>query len=750
MTLAACCLSVASFAQQQQEVKPKLSPLTRRYMRNVEKNPHSLPPGYIYHRSQDGKTYLSALIKVANAELVQQELDDIHAKVGTKAGKVWTVKVPVEALKTFVQLPGIIYIQIDEPVTPHLDQARKTTKTDSAQGGFNLPMGYSGKDVVMGVIDFGFDYNHPTFYDTLGSTYRVKRIWELNSTGTPPAGYTYGREITDTSAMKLAGTDNAHQSHGTSTTGMAAGSGFGSANGGRKLRGMAYQSDIVWVGVRRDSIGGQWLEGSFSDFIDGVNYIFSYAASVGKPAVANISWGSQSGAHDGTSMFNEACDALSGPGKIIVMSAGNEGQEKIHLSKTFTATDTAIKTYLTFSPATYRRTWVDIWGQPGKTFCANTTLYSGGIAGGTTGIQCIDDNIKDTFIIGANGLDTCFVQYITSSAEPNGKPRTTINIYNKATDTVGIVVSGTDGKIDMWDEYYYYGFPYKFQSAFNNLGDPAAVTGNTVSTVSDMGSAQSVLLVGAYASKVDFTDINGNGWSYSGYVSVNDLVPFSSRGPMIDGRIKPDITAPGLTIATSMTSYDTSYTETGSNSDMVSSKYTDPVSLKNYYYAEFAGTSASAPAASGIVALMLQADPLLTPAAVKDHIFATAITDAYTGALPAAGNNNWGHGKINAYKALKRITQKLNTYEFKGTKLDCVMFPNPNNGSFVLDYEGGKNEKLLVTVRSSNGALVYTKPWEVANGFNRCNIDLPQLARGIYVIDITGNTGSLAIKTVVQ
>ena len=117
---------------------------------------------------------------------------------------------------------------------------------------------------------------------------------------------------------------------------------------------MAYESDMVLVGVRRDSIEQDWLEGSFTDFIDGINYIYTYAASVGKPCVVNVSWGSQSGPHDGSTLFNLACNNLTGPGKILVMSAGNEGEEKIHLSKTFTPTDTLLNTFLTFSSNKYK------------------------------------------------------------------------------------------------------------------------------------------------------------------------------------------------------------------------------------------------------------------------------------------------------------------------------------------------------------------------------------------------------------
>lgn len=748
----ACALTNA-VAQQGRDSKPKLSPLTKKYLQEISApgmNREQLQ-GYAYRKHADGRVYLCAIIKVANETSALQSLNTIGAIVGTKAGNIWTVQVPPDQALEFVQISGISYIQIDEPVYPVLNMARQTTRVDSVHNGFNLPMPYSGKNVIMGVIDFGFDYNHPTFYDSLHSAYRINRVWELNGVGTPPAGYSYGNEITDTALIKSQGTDDARQMHGTSTAGIAAGSGFGSNAANNRFRGVAYEAEYVLVGVRRDTIASQWMQGSFSDFLDGVNYIFSYAASAGKPAVVNISWGSQSGPHDGTTLFNQACDNLSGPGKIIVMSAGNEGTEKIHLSKTFTPADTVVSTFLAFSSEVYKRTWVDVWGDTGKTVCGQVTLYSNGIPGNTTNFSCIDDSVHDHILIGANGIDTCFVQFISSSSDFNGKPRMTIDIYNKAGDSVGVSLKANDGSIDVWNEYYYYGFPYAYSCWFDSLSQSWAVNGNTVSTVSDMGSAQSVLLVGAYASKVAFTDINGNSWTYSGYVLPGRLVPFSSRGPMIDGRIKPDINAPGLTLATSVSSYDTSYTPVGTRSSYVISGWLDTLSNQSYYYAEFSGTSASAPCASGIVALLLQANPLLTPQQVKDLIIASAITDIYTGTIPPAGTNNWGHGKINAYGAMKLLLQQMvGVYHFVGQKLDCVLFPNPNNGNFNLNYVGEKDENLHIEVYGMSGGLLTSLTWHVTAGFNQKPLEITNFSAEALLVRVANDNGYVNIKTILR
>lgn len=740
---------LVSAAQAQPLTKPELSPLTRKFLAVSKQQTGQLPEGFVYKKTSDGKICVSLMAKIHHSAVADAGLKSIGAHVGTKAGDIWTLQVPVNKMQDLTIVNGITYVQVDQPANPHLNVARKTTRVDSVHMGYNLPMAYTGKDVVVGVIDFGFDYNHPTFYDTLGQHYRIKRVWELNTNGTPPAGYAYGHEITDTTLIKAQGTDNPEQTHGTAVAGMSSGSGYGGVSNS-KFRGMAYESDMVFVGVRRDTIAEQWMTGGFSDFVDGIKYIFDYADLVDKPAVVNISWGSQSGPHDGSNLFNQACNNLSGAGKIIVMSAGNEGQERIHLKKTFTATDTVLHTFLSFTPSHYKRTWVDIWGDTSKTFCAKVTLYSGGsTVGESTGYICLDDTTHQFVLHSAHGTDTCEVEFINATSEYNDKPRMTINVFNHATDSIRISVKGTSGTIDMWDEYYYYGYTNGYQSEFRNFGT-GSLNGNTASTVSDMGSAESVLMIGAYASKVNFTDINGNAWSYAGYTPANKLVPFSSRGPLANGVIKPDITAPGLTIATAFSSYDTSYTPTGSNSDLVIQEHTTGGGDK-YYFCEFSGTSASAPAASGIVALMLQVNPNLTPAQVKNIIITTAITDVHTGSIPPIGNNNWGHGKINAYGAVKMVLQQLtNVHQFDGAQMQCVVYPNPNDGRFTVEYDAAAAQNLDVKVFDMTGKLVTGRQWQVNTGNNRTVVDLEQMPAGLYTVKVTSAEGSMSAKVLVK
>jgi subtilisin family serine protease len=324
----------------------------------------------------------------------------------------------------------------------------------------------------------------------------------------------------------------------------------------------------------------------------------------------------------------------------------------------------------------------------------------------------------------------------------------TIDIYSKASDSINVTLRGTSGTINTWNEYYYYGYKYQYQSAFSNFAKSWATNGDVITTVSDMGAGDSVLLVGAYASKVNFQDINGTNWSYSGYVQAGNLVPFSSRGPMVDGRVKPDITAPGLTIATSVSSYDTSYTATGSNKQTTTSMYTDPVLNKKFYYSQFSGTSASAPAASGIVALLLEANPNLGPKRVIDAITTTAIKDVFTGALPATGNNNWGHGKINAYGAIRSLFDETGIYSYTGEKLACELYPNPNDGTFTIRYESDQTKDLIINVYNMTGALVKSENWKTNSGTNLHAVNLSDMPGGVYLVKVSSPNGFVSIKTI--
>ena len=725
---------------------PKLSPRTQQYLLQLKKvngrlNPQ---PDYVYKKTAEG-IFMSAMVKVSNTE-AQAAIEAIGGHVNTKAGSIWTVQIPIAMVEAFTQITGLSYIELDEPVCMKLDSVRKVTHVDSVQKGIGLPMPYTGKGVIMGVVDAGFDFTHPVLYDTSGGSYRVKRVWLEKNTGNTPAGFSYGSEITDTTAMKAAQTDIKTFSHGMHVAGIAAGSGHGSANNNNlKYRGIAFESDLVLVGIMPDST--QWQNTGMSDFLDGINYVFQYAQTQGKPAVVNLSWGSPSGPHDGTSLFSQACDAITGPGRIFVCAAGNNGQDKIHLQKNFTPADTIVNTFVNFDPNLGRKnTWVDVWGDSAKSFCVQLSLYNDTLVN-STGFICLNNTTLVYNLVGSNG-DTCFVTLTTSTNEFNGKPRAYVSLYSRAADSVCLSIKGTGGQVNLWNGYVRYGEGYG--GPFTANGRPWASNGDSLYTVGDIASTNSAIAAGAYAAKLSFRCINSQTYSYQGG-KLHALAPFSSIGPTVDGRIKPDITAPGFGVVSSVNSFDSSFvTSAGINYTSSVSSYHSTLTGRNYFFAILAGTSMASPATSGIIALMLQANPYLNPTQVRTILAETAIQDTFTHALPQQGNNYWGHGKINAYRAVIAAAA-LNTAvtTIPGATLQCSLYPNPNKGSFTLSYNSNNTDNLTIEIYNINGQLVFTEPWQVTTGTNTKNLEPAKLSAGVYITQLSSTQGSALMRMVV-
>ncbi|MEI8201618.1 MAG: S8/S53 family peptidase [Bacteroidota bacterium] len=730
------------FAQQTHEKQAKCSPQTLQYLHNIEtlKGKPYVSHEYVY-KSISGKLYLSAMVKVEGMSY-KKAFSDLGILTGTTAGNILTIQIPMENLSTLLSSECIQYLQLDEPVFMTMDSARADTRVDSVHQGINLPQAYSGKNVVVGIIDAGFDYSHPTLLDTSGTRYRLKKVWEQKTTGNPPTGYTYGNEISDSASLYNDGSDVALFSHGTHVAGIAAGSGVGSP--ANKYQGVAFESDLVFVGIKPDQ--NQWTTTGMSNIIDGINYIYNYAASVGKPAVVNLSWGCSMGPHDGTSLFSQALDQLTGAGKIFVCAAGNNGADNIHLNKKFTATDTLIRSYVVFPTVDgLKKTWIDMWGEAGKTYCVKVSLFNGTTMGNSTGFICPDSSLFNYNLIGPAG-DTCFLSLTNTAIDFNGKPRIFCDLFSKTASKVEISFKCSDGSMNAWMGYvkdytgYYGGF---------SVGIVGQTVGNKDMTVGDMASSHTAIAAAAYASKISYTNVDGGNVSYSSYVAEGNLAPFSSHGPGADSTAKPNIASPGLILASGINSYDTTYNTGGANRSEVVSNYTSPVNGRNYSYAMMMGTSMASPMTTGIIALMLEANPALNPNLTMGILKETAITDNFTGVIPSQGSYLWGYGKINAYGAVKKTWESVNVNKYYGSESLCMLYPNPNQGQFSIDLNSERSDIANIIVYDISGKCVYQTPWTLSCGMNNKSFNL-NVSKGIYFAKVATSDKFNYYKLVVE
>jgi serine protease AprX len=140
----------------------------------------------------------------------------------------------------------------------------------------------------------------------------------------------------------------------------------------------------------------------------------------------------------------------------------------------------------------------------------------------------------------------------------------------------------------------------------------AGNSGDDPSTVGAPGAAAGAITVGAVAEwSAPVSAANHSDGAYLAY--------FSSRGPTLDGRIKPDIASPGVSITSA---------DAGTSNE----------------YVTFSGTSMATPFVSGTVALALQASPGWTVADIRNALEGTAADRGVAGK-----DNDYGAGLVDAH-----------------------------------------------------------------------------------------------------
>ncbi len=580
----------------------------------------------------DSVLYISCFIEVKDINALNT-LTEKGIKVKSASKNIITALVPISIFNDISNIENINYVEISESVKIKMDKVRTETGVNNVYNAVNLPKSYTGKDVIIGVIDNGIDLTHPNFYDTNYYYTRIKRAWDQDGTGgKPPKGYNYGVELSSQNEMLNYKSDDTTTSHASHVIGIASGSGYGSNN---KYRGIAPCSDLVFVSFVDNS-----------GIADGIDYIINYAKLYDLPCVINMSLGMHYGPHDGTSMFDQFCDGKVGEGLILVGSAGNEGADKIFIDKTFNSTDTVVSTFVRFPYSTVKssgQTSLDIWGEQGGSFKVSVKIYNTNTNQVEDYTPSITPNSQSSFnnfdlYDSDTYSDICSVDISTEINSQNNKPHAYIELNNLGQSDnyqwVMIEIIGKNTNVKMWE--------VDNAAEFSNNSKPLPwVSGTSNSTVTEIGgTGKNIITVGAYTTKTNWIDIFGN-TQFADYPGVvGQIASFSSKGPTADNRVKPDITAPGNVIASSFNSYcweDATYV-------------VDQVEMggKTWYYGVMQGTSMAAPVVTGVIALWLQANPFLTPDEVKGLLKSGAIKDTYTGTIGDEGSNTWGYGKINA------------------------------------------------------------------------------------------------------
>lgn len=636
-------------------------------------------------------------------------------------GLFYSATIPVDVLAQAGEVPGVRYISLGNRVELLNDYARDLAGVDDVHNntGGLLPSAYTGKGVVVGMIDIGIEYGHIAFRDADGNN-RIKLVWNQRSSfGTPPEEFGYGVEYATPEKITQAEYDTYSEYHGCHTTCTAAGGDFLS-----EFYGVAPDADIVFVSLDQENSVA---------IADAIKYIFAYADKVGKPCVINMSLGDHIGPHNGTSPLDKLIDEVSGPGRIIVGACGNEGAEKLHAAETFTPDDCMLKTMLTQGANTsHNLHYLDIWGKNSSDIkvklCVVNSL-KGNIVAET---PAVDTAVEGDYVATWFNVNDCGVAatvLISAEINPlNGQPH--VSVECQASELaqgrlLGVVVEGEPGQtVDMWNYSH---------NEFSSNGKNGWTDGTYDGTVGEIGgTANRIISVGAFDAR------NRIEWNSGGY-SIMSEVPgydqdrhsyFSSYGPTADGRVVPNILAAGNPVVSAINKY--YYISVGATYDQID-YYTNGLTIDNgarYYYAYNIGTSMAAPFVAGTVALMLEANPELTPEQARSIITSTAFTDDYMGELP---NNTYGAGRINSAACVREAASSsgVEVASADVTADDIRVWTEGTTVYVALPAVGSGCQAAVYTV---SGNLIGSYP--VEGGV--ASIDASSWGNGIFLVNVKG------------
>ncbi|MFB7140727.1 S8 family serine peptidase [Gottfriedia sp. NPDC056225] len=507
-----------------------------------------------------------------------------------------------------------LQVQLDDPSTKELTTTEQQSSTHSMvtfPGVEKLHQeGYTGKGVKVGIIDTGIDYNHP---DLKGA---FKGGYDFVDNDNDPMETTYA-DWQKSGLPETSGGEAYYTEHGTHVAGIIAGQGKNNAD--YSVTGVAPDADIYSYRVL-----GAYGSGQTSAILAGIDKAVSDGMDIISMSL---------GANYNDPLYPTAIAVNNAvlTGVTAVVAAGNSGNKMYTLGTpgnaplaiTVGASDTSV-TIPQFSGTAHPST--------GDTSVAMKLAAQG-----------YSDNVADlqgqTYKLVNVGVGTDVSYY---KRDANGQ-------YTIPRDVNGKIVVAKRGSVSLADivtTAKKHGAKAVILSNADNDTLQDVFLGNTVGYIptflisSKQGYAITgdlPLTVAKLDASIDFTFGNMSQTVTQG----NKLADFSSRGPSrVLYDIKPEVTAPGVSVFSTVPSY--------MHKDDNGNALTD----YQYAYERLSGTSMATPNVSGVAALLKQAHPDMTPADIKATLMNTAdpLNDKYS-------VYEVGAGLVDPYKAVHAGTE---------------------------------------------------------------------------------------------
>ena len=646
-----------------------------------EQKGHKSPP---LRGIRGSEPEITALVKTSDVQLLKKNGCRIYANWDD----IYIASIPLANISQLCSYPSIQRIEAGKSCSITNDNSTTIVRAKDVWNS-PAPLSATGKGVIVGIMDVGFDLTHPNWYSKDMQEYRIKQFWDMldfseegeavigeNESGTDTIYV--GRQYIGEEAIlnKRHSADGLTQYHGTHTMGTATGSGCEGNCSISPYVGMAPDADICAVANcvlnNKDIIpeADQYKYTTATDLL-GFKYIFDYAESVGKPCVINFSEGGYLNLNDGI-LYQEVLNKMVGSGRIICASVGNEGQGGTYIHKAkgeskkgaffasnsreagcIMRSDKPVNIQLSFYQ---NETKIKTWDYDTKTLTAFP-----------------DSVMQDTILVGSERFPIslsvypdCYNNTLYATEFQITDINNDKNIFGKNT-AISFAVLGTDNDIEIFNAGGYF------------------VSKDLDKSLSDFESSHSVhfpayveriIGVGATAHITEVPRHMGGTWG-DNFGTNGVRAAFSSVGPTFDNRIKPDVVAPGVNIVSSMNSYQTDQFL----NEFYGSRMFEYEGRK-HYWALAKGTSMSCPIVTGVIALWLQTCPTLTPHQIK-AVFAHTCTH-YDESLDYP-NNYYGWGEIDALAGIEYINRRY-------TGIEETSFKRDSESRVIYDINGMKKK----------------------------------------------------------
>ena len=245
------------------------------------------------------------------------------------------------------------------------------------------------------------------------------------------------------------------------------------------------------------------------------------------------------------------------------------------------------------------------------------------------------------------------------------------------------------------------------------------LNGNTafVTQVADIAASKGILVVNSAGNerssswkRIIFPS-DGDSVLAAGAVDGDNLISgFSSAGPSVDGRVKPDNVAMGVTV---------------------------PVQISESISGRASGTSFSCPVLSGMAACLMQAVPLASNSDIIQVLHTSA--DRFNNP-----DSLYGYGIPDMVLALTEL-QDLYTRIPEGGPL---IFPNPTTGNFEIIFPT-QPENITIELFSMTGKLLIRKEFKNFVGRTLFLTDLQKREQGVYLLRIKDKSG-ISVRKIIK